>query len=93
MLQNTLQWILRDFRSHPVRFTAESLGWLVTVSCALTMALTLPSPPFHITYPLWICASTTFAATAWTRGSFWMVANYMILVSIDLIALGRLWNS
>lgn len=90
MVQNTLQWILRDFRSHPVRFTAESMAWLVTVSCALTMALTIPNPPFRITYPLWICASTTFGVAAWTRGSFWMAANYVILVSIDLIALHRL---
>lgn len=90
MVQNTLEWIQRDFKSHPVRFVAEWLAWLGTVSCALTMALTLPSPPFHITYPVWLCASTIFGLSAWSRGSFWMVVNYAILVTIDLVALVRL---
>ena len=90
MLQNTLGLIQRDFRSHPVRFVAEALAWLGTVSCAFTMAVTLPNPPFHITYPVWLSASTIFGLAAWSRGAFWMVANCAILVTIDLIALIRL---
>ncbi len=92
MLQNTLEWIQRDFRDHPTRFIAETVAWLCTVSCALTMAITLPSPPFHITYPVWLSATITFGWAAWTRGSFGMVVNYLILGSIDFVALVNLWT-
>jgi hypothetical protein len=54
------------------------------------MALTLPHPPFLILYPLFITQCAIFGWAAWTRRSTGMVANYMLLVAIDVTGLIRL---
>lgn len=55
------------------------------------MMLTVPTPPFLILYPLFITQCAIFGWSAWSRGSFGMLANYLLLVSIDSIALIRMW--
>ena len=52
--------------------------------------LTVPNPPFLLLYPLFITQCAIFAWAAYTRGSAGMLANYALLVGIDVIALGRL---
>jgi hypothetical protein len=54
------------------------------------MMLTVPTPPFLILYPLFIAQCAIFAWAAWTRKSLGMLANYMLLVSIDSVALFRM---
>jgi hypothetical protein len=54
------------------------------------MALTLPNPPFLILYPLFITQCAIFAWAAWTRRSTGMLANYMLLATIDAVAMIRL---
>ena len=54
------------------------------------MALTVPNPPFLILYPLFIAQCAIFGWSAWTRKSSGMVANYLLLVTIDSIALLRM---
>ncbi len=90
MKDKILAWIDVDWKSHPGRMAIEIVAWCISVGCAIIMALTLPNPPFAIMYPIWITGSSMFAWAAWSRGSFGMLANYAVLVSIDLIALARL---
>jgi len=83
-MQTILQWIYNDKNSHPIRFFAELSAWLVSISCSLSMAATMPNPPLDIIYPLWISASATYACCAWSRKSFGMLANYSLLATIDV---------
>jgi hypothetical protein len=83
-------WIREDWRSNPVRCALEILAWLLSIGCAFTMMLTVPTPPFLILYPLFITQCAIFAWAAWTRRSSGMLANYLLLVTIDSVALIRM---
>jgi hypothetical protein len=87
---STYQWARQDFQVWPTRFVLEITAWFLSIGCAITMAMTLPSPPFLILYPLFITQCAIFGWAAWTRRSTGMVANYMLLVTIDIIGLIRL---
>ena len=86
----TIEWIKNDFRSHPVRFVLELLAWVMSIGCSLTMAITVPNPPLILLYPVWISGCGIYAWAAWTRKSFGMLANYVLLTSIDTIGLLRM---
>lgn len=83
-------WIKEDWRSNPLRCFLEILAWFLSIGCAVTMMLTVPTPPFLILYPLFILQCAIFAWAAWTRKSLGMLANYMLLVTIDSVALFRM---
>ncbi len=87
---NTLNWIKEDWRSNPVRCFLEILAWFMSIGCSVTMMLTVPNPPFLILYPIFITQCAIFAWAAYTRKSFGMIANYMLLVTIDCVALIRM---
>ena len=86
----TIQWIRDDFKSHPIRFTIELIAWAMSISCSLILAITVPNPPLLILYPLWVGGSALYAWAAWTRKSFGMLANYILLTSIDTFGLIRM---
>ena len=86
----TLEWIRDDYRSNPFRFTVELLAWLVSIGCSITMAATVPNPPLIYMYPVWISGCAMYAWAAYTRRSFGMLANYILLTSIDTIGLIRM---
>lgn len=86
----TLEWIQNDWRSNKVRFTIEVLAWAFSIGCSITMAITVPNPPLLVLYPVWIIGCSMYLWAAYTRRSFGMVANYMLLVSIDTIGLLRM---
>jgi hypothetical protein len=81
------RWAKNDYNSWPMRFTLEVIAWALSIGAALTMAITVPTPPLLILYPMWITGCSIYAWTAWTRNSVGMLANYILLVSIDLVAL------
>jgi hypothetical protein len=54
------------------------------------MALTVPNPPLLLLYPIWITGCALYAWAAFSRKSFGMLANYMLLVTIDFIGLIRM---
>ena len=83
-------WIKNDFKSHPFRFCVELLAWGVSIGCSLVMAVTVPNPPLLVLYPIWISGCAMYAWAAWTRKSFGMLANYLLLVSIDTVGLVRM---
>ena len=83
-------WIKKDFREWPLRFVLEVTAWITSIACSVIMALTLPHPPFLLLYPMFICQCAIFAWAAWSRKSFGMLGNYILLLSIDTAALIRL---
>ena len=86
----TIQWIKDDYQSHRVRFLIELLAWAISIGCSLTMAVTVPNPPLLALYPVWITGCALYAWAAWTRRSFGMLANYLLLTSIDTVGLVRM---
>ena len=90
IFQNTWIWIHEDFRSNRFRFVVEVIAWVISIGCSIAMALTVPTPPLLILYPLWIVGCGMYAWAAWTRRSFGMLANYLLLVSIDSVGLIRM---
>lgn len=85
-----LDWIKDDYRSHPFRFCVELIAWAVSISCAMVMAATVPNPPLLALYPIWISGSIMYGWAAYSRRSFGMLANYLLLVSIDIVGLTRM---
>tara|TARA_R110000868_G_scaffold277157_1_gene537002 strand:+ start:1405 stop:1695 length:291 start_codon:yes stop_codon:yes gene_type:complete len=90
ILTDIFKWIQDDYRTNRFRFVVELLAWAVSIGCSVTMALTVPSPPLLYMYPVWICGCAMYAWAAWTRKSFGMLANYMLLVTIDSVGLARM---
>jgi hypothetical protein len=90
ILSGILSWIKEDWKSNPVRCFLEIVAWVLSIACSVTMMLTVPTPPFLILYPLFIVQCAIFAWAAWTRKSSGMLANYLLLVTIDTIALVRM---
>lgn len=90
ILLNTFAWIKDDWNSHPARFIAELLAWAISIGCSIAMALTVPSPPLLVLYPMWIIGCAIYAWAAWTRKSFGMLANYLLLTTIDTVGLLRM---
>jgi hypothetical protein len=89
-LLNIFSWIKDDYRTHNVRFMVELFAWVISVGCSVTMALTVPNPPLLALYPIWITGCAMYAWASYTRKSFGMLANYLLLVTIDLIGLLRM---
>jgi hypothetical protein len=83
-------WIKDDYRTHPFRFCVELLAWAISIGCSITMAVTVPNPPLLALYPVWILGCGLYAWAAWTRKSFGMLANYILLTTIDTIGLVRM---
>ncbi len=90
---NTFAWIKDDFRSHPFRFCIEVLAWAISIGCSITMALTVPNPPLLVLYPVWIVGCALYAWASFTRKSFGMLANYILLTTIDTVGLVRMLSS
>ena len=89
-LPNIFSWIRDDYKTHPVRFVVEIVAWAVSVGCSVTMAITVPNPPLLAMYPIWIAGCAMYAWASYTRKSFGMLANYILLVSIDMVGLTRM---
>jgi hypothetical protein len=84
------KWIKDDYRSNNFRFIVELIAWAISIGCSITMAATVPNPPLMALYPVWISGCCLYAWAAYTRRSFGMILNYMLLVTIDTIGLIRL---
>jgi hypothetical protein len=87
---NIFVWIREDYRGWPFRFYCEVLAWFGSIGTALIMTLTLPDPPLLPLYIAWVISTSIYAWAAWSRGSFGMLANYLLLFVIDIIGLVKL---
>jgi len=90
LFRPTFDWIRNDYTSNRFRFSVELLAWAISIGCSITMAATVPHPPLLVLYPIWIIGCSIYAWAAWTRKSFGMLANYMLLVTIDTVGLFRM---
>ena len=84
------RWAERDYREWPFRFVVEVLAWAISIGCSIVMAITVPTPPLLALYPIWILGCAMYGWASWTRGSFGMLANYILLVTIDSVGLVRM---
>lgn len=89
-IDRTWNYIRRDHQEWPLRFYIEVLAWAISIGCALTMAITVPTPPLTSLYVAWIGGCMMYAWAAWTRGSFGMLANYVGMIMIDSVGLFRM---
>jgi hypothetical protein len=90
LFKPTFDWIRDDWTSNKFRFIVELLAWIISIGCSITMALTVPNPPLLALYPVWIAGCAMYAWAAYTRKSFGMLANYILLTAIDTIGLVRM---
>jgi cellulose synthase/poly-beta-1,6-N-acetylglucosamine synthase-like glycosyltransferase len=90
IFSGTFNWIKEDYKSHRVRFCLEVIAWAISIGCAIIMAATVPNPPLIVLYPIWIAGCAIYAWCAYSRRSFGMLANYILLVSIDTVGLIRM---
>jgi len=90
ILYGIFSWIRDDFKSNPFRFTVELVAWAISIGCSITMAVTVPNPPLLVLYPFWIAGCAMYAWAAYTRRSFGMLANYILLTTIDTVGLIRM---
>jgi hypothetical protein len=89
-LKPSFEWIKDDWYSNRSRFVIELLAWAVSIGCSITMAVTVPNPPLLALYPVWISGCAMYAWAAYTRKSFGMLANYILLTAIDTLGLIRM---
>ena len=90
LFRPTIEWIKDDFRSNKFRFVVELLAWAISIGCSISMAVTVPNPPLLTLYPIWILGCAMYAWASYTRKSFGMLANYILLTTIDTIGLVRM---
>jgi hypothetical protein len=93
ILKNVIIWIRNDYKIYPLRFIVEVTAWALSIGCAITMALTVPTPPLIILYPIFISQCIMYGWACYSRRSFGMLANYTLLVSIDSIGLFMMLNN
>lgn len=93
ILFEIFNWIKRDWHSNKFRFCIEVVAWGISVGNSIVMALTVPNPPLIILYPIWIFGCILYAWAAFDRKSFGMLANYLLLVTIDSFALTRMLSN
>lgn len=84
------EWIRDDWRSNRLRFIIELLAWAISIGCSITMAMTVPNAPLLTLYPIWMTGCALYAWAAYTRKSFGMLLNYLLLTTIDSIGLIRM---
>ena len=89
-LASIYNWARNDYIEHPLRFCVEVFAWILSVSCSLIMAATVPHPPLMLLYPMWVTGCVLYAWAAWSRGSVGMLLNYVLLSTIDSIGLVRM---
>jgi hypothetical protein len=92
-LKTTFEWIADDWKSDKFRFVIEVFAWAISIGCSFSMALTVPNPPLYLIYPFWIAGCAMYAWTAYTRRSFGMLANYVLLISIDIFGFSRIMTN
>ena len=90
ILFGVFEWIKSDYKSNKLRFFLEVLAWAISIGCSVTMAVTVPNPPLLALYPVWVSGCAIYSWCAYSRRSFGMLANYILLTTIDTIGLIRM---
>jgi hypothetical protein len=91
-IKGIYNWAKQDFTEWPARFILEITAWGMSLTCSLVLAAAATDPLFIWLYPIFITQCIIFGWASWTRKSTGMVANYLLLVTIDSIGYIRLIN-
>lgn len=83
ILFNIAKWAKDDYKEWPTRFVLEITAWVMSLACSITLAASATDPLFYYLYPVFIAQCSIFGWAAWTRKSTGMVANYMLLATVD----------
>ena len=89
ILANMAEWIRDDYRSHPFRFLAETSAWAMSIGANILFAVTVPNVPFKLYLAVTVTNCAIYAWAAYSRRSFGMLANYLLLTTIDGYALSK----
>ena len=89
MLSKIIDWVCRDYQSWPFRFVVETTAWAMSIGANILFAFTVPNVPFLLYLTITVSNCAMYAWAAWTRKSAGMLANYLLLTTIDTIALTR----
>ena len=90
ILDGIFDFIKSDFKTNRFRFCVEVIAWCISIGCSITMAVTVPNPPLLVLYPIWITGCAMYSWASYTRRSFGMLGNYLLLTTIDSIGLIRM---
>lgn len=90
ILFGIIDWVKSDYKTNKFRFCVEVVAWCISIGCSITMAVTVPHPPLLALYPIWIAGCAMYAWASYTRRSFGMLGNYILLTTIDSIGLIRM---
>lgn len=90
MITKILNWIKDDYHSHPIRFCIEMVAWVMSIGANVMFALTVPNVPFYLYLSITITSCAMYAWAAWSRRSFGMLANYLLLTTVDSIGMARI---
>lgn len=82
-------WIKEDWQSGKFRFCVELLAWFMSIGANVMFALSVPNVPFVLYLTITVSGCAMYAWAAWTRKSFGMLANYLLLTCIDSVGLMR----
>lgn len=86
-IRATWGWIQADWRSNPLRFIVETWAWAFSIGAAVLFAATVPNVPFVLYLTVTVTNCALYAWASWSRGSFGLLANYLLLTTIDTVAL------
>jgi hypothetical protein len=86
----TVNFIQKDWNSHPVRLMLETVNWALNFVIAMTFTLTVPNVPLLIVYPLFFTALSISIYSAISRGSFGLLITSLTIFIIDLVGYYRL---
>ena len=86
----TVNFIKKDWHSHPVRLCFETVNWLLNIAIAGTVSMTVPNTNWFIVYPIIFCALSISVFSAISRGSFGILLTTITLLIIDSIGYIRI---
>jgi len=86
----TVNFIKRDWHSHPIRLCLEIINWVLNIVVVVTFAVTVPNVPFLLVYPLFLSCLTISIFSAWSRGSFGQLLTSLTIFLVDLVAYFKL---
>lgn len=89
-INRTLEFVLADWHSNPLRLILETVNWALNFATALIFAITVPNVPLHVVYPIFFMALSISIYTALSRHSFGLLITSITLLLINIIGYYRL---
>ena len=89
-MKNIIDFLYKDYCSWPLRFVIEIMAWVMSIGANVMFALTVPNVSFLLYLTITVTSCAMYAWAAWTRRSTGMLANYLLLTTIDSFALSRI---